>query len=118
MGPLLLRASTQEMFQTALGDPNAHLEIEAVCHGQWFISTVHWVLFQLSALTAVSGPVNYSMCFLPLPGEHSHAAACLAVSVDNTQSQALSGLFITRLETRTKESAGHACEESYCKRLC
>jgi hypothetical protein len=65
-----------------------------------------------------SGPVKLQHVFTAFLGNCSHGAACLALPVDPTQSQAVLWLFITRLETRTKESAGHACEESYCKRLC
>jgi hypothetical protein len=61
----------------------------------------------------VGGPVKYQHVFIASLGNHSHGAACLVAPVDNIQSQAVVRLFITRLETRTKESAGHACEESY-----
>jgi hypothetical protein len=61
----------------------------------------------------ISGPVKLQHVFTAFLGNYSHGAACLALPVNHTQSQAVLWLFITRLETRTKESAGHACEESY-----
>jgi len=97
-----------------MGDPCAHLDIEDGCTGQWVFPTVHWVVpLQLSALTPVSGPVVLQCVSAAYLGRYSHVVACFAIPVDNTQSQALLGMFITRLVTRTKESAVHACEESY-----